>query len=167
MMKPSIEYLRQRIKVDTEKGVVTWVDATRHHKELNGLEAGCSRRSSHHNKRYWYVKIDSLALKRSHIVFLFGVGHWPVNQVDHINGNSLDDRITNLRGATSTQNAWNHKHRAKQSPTPMGVRQTKSGRYQARIACNKKQIAIGTFETAEQAFEIYQQKRKELFGDYA
>lgn len=42
-----------------------------------------------------------------------------------------------------------------------------SGRYQARIAYNKKMIHLGSFDTPEQASAIYQQKRKEYFGEYA
>jgi len=49
----------------------------------------------------------------------------------------------------------------------MGVRVTHNGKYQARIAVNKKQIAIGTFDTPDLASQAYQQKRKEFFNEYA
>lgn len=166
-MKPTLSYLKSRLRVDVNAGRVFWIDATKHHANLVGKEAGSARRSSDSDKSYWYVKVDSVALKRSHIVFLFATGEWPTLQIDHINGNSLDDRIENLRQATVTQNAWNHKRRRKRSTTPMGVRRVASGRFQARIAVEKKQIVIGTFATPDQAAEAYQQKRKEFFNDYA
>jgi len=166
-MKPSLEYLKTRISVDVEAGLVYWVDATKHHAPLNGKEAGSPRNSSHNSKHYWHVKVDSTPIKRSHLVFLFSHGRWPSLQIDHINGNSLDDRIGNLREATATQNAWNHKTRRKGAQTPMGVRVTHNGKYQARIAVNKKQIAIGTFDTPDLASQAYQQKRKEFFNEYA
>lgn len=166
-MKPSLEYLKTRINVDVEAGRVYWIDATKFHASLNGMEAGSPRTNSRHDKNYWYVKLDSKALKRSHLVFLFLNGRWPDLQIDHINGDSLDDRASNLREATATQNAWNHKTRRKRSTTPMGVRLLRSGKYQARIAVNKQQIVIGLFETPDMAAQAYQQKRKEFFNEYA
>ena len=162
--RPSLEYLRSRLAVDLASGNATWINATEHHKRLNGLPAGTLRKGA---KRYAYIKVDGLALKRSHIVFLFGTGRWPENQIDHINGDSTDDRFGNLRDVTHTQNAWNHKGRAKASPLPMGVRALASGRFHARIACNKQKFQFGPFDTAAEAQAVYQQKRKEYFGDYA
>jgi hypothetical protein len=166
-MKPSLEYLSTRISVDVDAGRAYWIDATKHHAALNGMEAGSPRSNSRHDKRYWHVKVDSNPIKRSHIVFLFAHGRWPDLQIDHINGDSLDDRISNLREATATQNAWNHKTRRKRSSTPMGVRLLRNGKYQARIAVNKQQIVIGSFDTPEMASQAYQLKRKEFFNEYA
>ncbi len=166
-MKPTLDYLKSRILVDTKSGIVTWIDATKYHKDMIGKDAGTSRKGSSNNKSYWHIKINGVAIKRSHIVFIFATGRWPDLQIDHINGNSIDDRIENLREATITQNAWNHKKRAKKSDLPMGVRKLKSGIFQARIACNKKTHVFGPFETAESASDFYKLKRKEFFNDYS
>lgn len=165
-MKFEVGYLSTRIKVDVEAGSVTWIAPSKYHANLVGKEAG-SARESRNGKLYWIIKIDGCALSRAHIVFLFANGYACPDHVDHINGNSLDDRAVNLRSATKTQNAWNHKTRAKKADLPMGVRQAQSGRFVARIACNKKKIHLGTFDTTEQAERVYQQKRKELFGEFA
>jgi hypothetical protein len=165
-MKPTLEYLMRRLAVDVAAGTAVWIDATPQHVGLNGRPAG-SARMSHNGKRYWHIKVDGKALKRSHIVFLFAHGRWPVDQIDHINGDSLDDRGANLREATPMQNAWNHQRRAKRSSCPMGVRRMESGRFQARIACNKRTVYLGTFATEHEATQAYQQQRKELFGEYA
>lgn len=165
-MRPTLEQLKARLHVDVVAGAVTWIDATKQHVGLNGKVAG-SPRANHCGKQYWHVKVNGQPIKRSHIVFLFATGRWPVLQIDHINGNSLDDRISNLREASPTQNAWNHKTRAKASTCPMGVRKLPSGRFQARIAVEKRKVCIGTFDSEIQAEQAYQQKRKELFGEYA
>lgn len=165
--KPDLRYLQTRLSVDLDRGVVTWIDATRYHARLNGSEAGSLRRCSHGFKHYVHIKVDGIALKRSHIVYLFGVGRWPVGQIDHINGDSTDDRFVNLRDVTPTQNAWNHKRRTKKSVLPMGVRALPSGRFQSRIACNKKMFTFGPFDRPDEASAVYQQKRKEFFGEYA
>lgn len=163
--RPSLAYLRTRLSVDVASGVVTWIDPSKHHRNLTGNPAGYAFGDK--GKKYWYVKVDGKPIKRSWLVFLFDTGQWPKEQLDHRNGNSLDDRRENLREATQMQNAWNHKGRRKSSALPMGVRLLPTGRYQARIACEKSFHSLGTFETVKEAAAVYQQKRKEMFGDYA
>lgn len=163
---PDIERIRSRLDVRLDSGRIFWIDATRYHAQLNGLEAGSPRTSSR-GKQYWYIKIDGKAIKRSRIVLAMATGFWPKDCVDHINGDSLDDRICNLRNATVQQNSWNHKSRRKASALPMGVRKTGSGRFQARIAFNKKQICLGVFASICAAQNAYISARKEYFGDYS
>lgn len=159
------EQLRQMLELN-EGGSLTWRNLSKHHAEKLGGEAG-SPRPHHSGKAYWHVQIHGRKFKRSHIVFCLTQGRWPSGQIDHINGDSLDDRPSNIREATLTQNAWNHKGRAKQSPLPMGVRLSKSGRYVARIAVNKHKLTLGTFDTASQAEAVYRAARREYFGEFA
>lgn len=166
MPKPTLQFLRARLTVDITTGRAYWIRPPANHRRLRGTEAG-SMRPNHSGKLYCYIKVDRVAIKRSHIVFLFAAGRWPSNQIDHRNGDSTDDRIANLREATPMQNAWNHKRRSKKERTPMGVRRLPSGRYQARIAVNHTKHTFGPFDTEHEASAVYQQKRKEFFGDYS
>lgn len=159
------EQLRWLFDLNTD-GTLTWLQPSKYHNDLIGTEAG-SPMPTHSGKAYWAVQVLGRKVKRSHIVFCLTHGRWPAQQVDHINGDSLDDRPENLREATPTQNAWNHKRRAKRSPLPMGVRQAVSGRYVARIGVNKKQITIGTFDALDAAVAAYQQARIQHFGEFA
>jgi hypothetical protein len=118
------------------------------------------------NKTYWFVKLNGRSVKRANIVFCMTHGHWPSPQIDHIDGNSLNDAPENLREATVTQNARNHKTRAKRSPVPMGVR-FQFGRFRARITVNKQQISLGAFDTPDEAANAYQAARREYFGEFA
>jgi hypothetical protein len=161
-----MSYISSRLSACLETGRLYWKDASKHHARLNGLEAG-SPRASHNGKRYWHVKLKGVAVKRAHIILALKTGVWPEQCADHINGDSLDDRAENLRHATVTQNAWNHKSRTKKSQLPMGVRQTVSGRFQARIAANKKKISVGVFPSIAEASAAYAAARKEYFGDYS
>lgn len=170
-MKRSIPLTREeilaRLDVDLETGVAVWIDATKHHRNLVGKVAGRPV-PNHNGKFYWTIRFNKRAYKRSQIVLFLKTGIWPTEMVDHRNGDSLDDRAENLRHATSTQNAWNHQKRRKKSPLPMGVRKlADSRRFQARIACNKEMHYLGTFDTPEEAHQVYLAKRKELFGEFA
>ena len=163
----SVDQILSRLDVDIESGVCRWIDATKHHKNLLGEIAGSVRRGRF-GKAYWVIKLGGIAYKRAQIVLTVSTGSWPHETVDHINGNSLDDRSVNLRHATWTQNAWNHKTRAKKSDLPMGVRMLPHSKgFQARIACNKKTHHLGVHATPELAHAAYCAKRLELFGEFA
>ncbi len=162
----TVAEITARLMVDVDTGVAYWVDATKHHRSLIGQAAGYARKGRN-DKFYWVIKINGIAYLRSQIVFTIKTGAWPVQLIDHENGNSLDDRGINLRPATVAQNAWNHKGRAKKSPLPMGVRRTKAGKYEARLQCNKVMKTVGLFDCPVAASAAYQGARKEAFGDYA
>lgn len=161
------QQILDRLEVNLETGTCLWKDATKHHARLNGTEAGTPIRN-HCGKQYWVIKINGVGYKRSHIVVALKTGRWPDETVDHVNGNSLDDRAENLRHASVMQNAWNHKKRAKPSNLPMGVRQLQpSGRFQARIRHANKCRSLGVFETVDAAQAAYIAARHELFGEFA
>lgn len=165
MSRPVLTRLRNLLIVDTTNGRMFWKHPPKQHPRLRGKEAGSP--VPNRKKVYWAIQIDGKKYKRGQLVFYLTRGRWPSPQVDHIDGNALNDRPDNLRAATQMQNAWNHKRRTKASPLPMGVRQAQSGRYVARIRVNNKRITIGTFRTVDAAALAYQFARKKHFGEFA
>lgn len=88
--------------------------------------------------------------------------------VDHINGDTLDDRRENLRLATNSQNQHNAKRRIDNSSGYKGVAFHKlSGKWSASICYQGKQKHLGLFATPEAAYEARCKKALELHGDYA
>lgn len=87
--------------------------------------------------------------------------------VDHINGNSLDNRRCNLRICTNAENQWNTGKKCTSNQPYKGVRKTKSGKYEARIRCKGKRLHLGTFTTVEEAVRVYNAKAFELHGEFA
>lgn len=87
---------------------------------------------------------------------------------DHINGNRLDNRRSNLRAVTVKQNA---QHRRPSNSTGFrGVHlQTQTGKYRARVRHGKTVHYLGCFDTPEAAAEASRLKRVELgfFGEVA
>lgn len=84
---------------------------------------------------------------------------------DHINGNTLDNRRSNLRLVTTSQNNMNQM-----------VVQGKCGfkgvhvhgvRFSAHIGINRKVVFLGTFPTAIEAALAYDAAAIEMFGEFA
>jgi transcriptional regulator len=81
--------------------------------------------------------------------------------IDHINGDTLDNRRCNLRVATPRENTANARRRPNKSGY-IGVTQTTSGKFYAAV-----QIGLGTFDSPEDAARAYDAKATELFGAFA
>ena len=86
-------------------------------------------------------------------------GRWPL-LLDHINGIGSDNRILNLREATSRQNNQNtEKHRLGKLT---GTSLRKNGKYRSRIRINKKLIHLGDYMTELEAHHTYLKALGEL-----
>lgn len=93
------------------------------------------------------------------LVYKFHHPDWDIldssmnNQIDHKNGNRLDNRIANLRCVTNQENQWNQT-RAK------GYSKRPNGKYEAQIKFNGKSINLGTYKTEEEAHQAYLKGKK-------
>lgn len=88
--------------------------------------------------------------------------------VDHINGNTLDNRRVNLRYATRSQNNANRHARSKGSSSYKGVCwRPIPRRWKAYIKKDGQQIHLGYFSTQEDAARAYNKAALRLFGEYA
>ena len=89
-------------------------------------------------------------------------------EVDHINGNGLDNRRANLRLCTGSQNSCNKGLNRSNTSGFKGVTlDKKSGRWHARIAVNGESRSLGFYGTPESAYEAYVQASKTLHGEFA
>jgi len=146
-------------------GKFFWKNPPKRHPDLLGKEAGTV--ALFNKKPYCNIQINGKKHKRSRLVFMYINGRFPYPCVDHINGDSTDDRPENLREVTVLQNAWNTKDFKRRIKLPKGVRNTAAGRFQARITYMGKQLHLGAYDTIEQAQQVYMVKRRELYGEFA
>jgi hypothetical protein len=87
--------------------------------------------------------------------------------IDHINGNTKDNTINNLRWASLCENNHNAKIRKDNTSGVKGIIfDKKSNKYHARIMINRKQKHIGCFTTLEQATIARQKVANELFKEF-
>lgn len=86
----------------------------------------------------------------------------PSMDVDHIDGNGLNNQKNNLRNCTRSQNNANRK--------PIGKYKGVSypGKYiRAKINIDRKSIHIGYYKTDKLAALAYDKKARELYGEFA
>ena len=89
-------------------------------------------------------------------------------QVDHINHDSFDNRKSNLRIVTVSQNNMNKDIRADNTSGYTGVALSKTpGKYIANIKINQKRIHLGTFSCIEDAIEARLNAEKKYFKEYS
>lgn len=88
--------------------------------------------------------------------------------VDHINGNTLDNRKSNLRVCSRNENARNKKTQSNNVSGYKGVCYRKDkGIYQARIWLNGTNRHLGFFINPEDAHNAYCVAAAEHFGEFA
>lgn len=86
--------------------------------------------------------------------------------VDHINGDTLDNRRENLRIVTRSQNEWNRDKQRNNSTGYKGVILSR-GRYIARIRVHSKLINLGSFSDKKEAALAYNGGATKYHGEFA
>jgi hypothetical protein len=123
------------------------------HLSNNGYAVSCSTKGRDSKERLMH-----------RVVMERRIGKFPL--IDHANRNTLDNRLSNLRAATSSENGGNRIERGKGNTSGFkGVHKTKSGRWQAKIGAERRYI--GNFETPEDAAAAYDQAARERYGPFA
>lgn len=87
-------------------------------------------------------------------------------QCDHINGNRIDNRKSNLRPCTQNENMMNKKAYKNNKTGYKGVN-FQNGKYHASISILGKKTHLGHFKTAEEAARKYDEAAIQKFGIFA
>lgn len=102
------------------------------------------------------------------VILGLGLRQYDSREVDHVNGNHLDNRIANLRTCSHSENMQNRRSKRNHSSKYRGVSWSKQHRkWQANAGHNGKSSYIGRFSSERQAARVAAAKRRELYGEFA
>jgi hypothetical protein len=118
--------------------------------------------------RYRAVYFDGKQRRSGRLAWFFMTGKWPPPylEVDHINGDALDDRWENLRLGTRQQQTMNTRGWSKSGYKGVAFHKA-SGRWRAHITIDGTQKSLGYYDTPEEAYAAYCKGAKEHFGEWA
>lgn len=151
------DQVRACLDYDPETGVLTWA---RSRKGCGGRAAGTLG-----SKGYISISFGDVPYRAHRLAWLHYYGEWPILALDHINRNTSDNRICNLREASETQNNANSVSR--NSLGIKGVYPLPSGSWRACIKAGGKFKHLGTFKSVEAAKEAYALAAVTAFGEFA
>jgi len=121
-----------------------------------------------HNCGYIRIHADSQRYLAHRLAWLLFHGEWPDSEVDHINGNRSDNRISNLRKATVSEQRHNMRKTHRNTSGVKGVYWDKANlKWAADICCNGVRRHVGRFLRIEDAEKELNNIRIQLHGEFA
>lgn len=165
------DIVRSLLDYDPVSGVLVW-------KSREGSDRGThSWNAKHAGKRaggsrgvYGYrgVKILGKVYMEHRVIWLFVNDEWPKIDIDHINGDSEDNRLENLRVATRTQNIQNQKCRMDNLAGLKGIQwRSDMKKYHVRITVNGIRRTVGWYVDPNEAHAAYCREAGVSFGEFA
>jgi hypothetical protein len=117
---------------------------------------------------YVRIKVDGQLFAAHRLAWLFAYGEWPDREVDHIDRDRSNNRLANLRQASSSLNKANTSLRRTNTSGFKGVKfHSQRRRWNARITVNGRQISLGMHDSREEAHQAYVAAAHEHFGQFA
>ncbi len=113
--------------------------------------------------RYLQLNAAGKRFRGHQLAWFFVYGYIP-KEIDHINGDGMDNRIENLREVTHQQNIHNHRVPPKHNTTGyLGVSYFKQmKKYSSYITLNGKKKHLGYFSNPEDAHLVYLQEKRKI-----
>jgi hypothetical protein len=174
---PSPELLNKILRYDPETGELFWKprDVSFFKEGKKSASHACNAWNSKNANKHAFTADDSHGYKHGRIfgtayqahrvVWAMSNGEWPPEFIDHINGIKNDNRITNLRLASFTDNNRNMRKSRRNKSGCVGVFLHKpTGKWIASIGCNGKSVHLGYFSEKQEA--IATRKKAEINYGY-
>lgn len=168
----SVDQLRQLLKYDPETGKLWWNErpeclfATKRawkiwNKRFSGKEAICTKSNKKGHLRGMVLWCTISAHWAAWAIYH---GAWPADQLDHVNGDTADNRIANLREVDTRENCRNQSRPKHNTSGVCGVSyRNDSGLWRAYINGQRGRVFLGSFPSRDDAIAA-RKKAEVTFG---
>lgn len=154
------EQLKKALSYNPESGEFIWIINTRNN--YIGDKAG------HLSKQgYIYIGINGKRYNASRLAWLYIYGKFPNNEIDHVNRDKSDNKITNLRDVKGIENCLNRKSGKTTNTGIPNINKRSSGKYRAYLTRYKTVIMNKTFNTIEEAEYALEEAKREYELKYS
>jgi len=143
--------LKKLLSYNPETGEFFWLE--------KGSGRNISKQAGHSFKasgelKYRFIMINGKRYLAHRLAWLYFYGEPPINMIDHINGNGLDNRINNLRDVDLSTNLRNQKKARNNTSGFTGVFYNRAiKKWYAQIHINNKTKCLGYFKYKKDAIE--------------
>jgi len=156
----TVERVRSLLAYDSERGHLYWLANRR-----GGASAG-DRFGKQCKNGYRLGKVDQKHLYEHRLIWFIVHGEWPPQTIDHVNRIRDDNRLSNLRLATYSQNNANRDQ--DRSDGRRGVTwHKKCGKWQSSIQIEGKFRHLGLFSSIEEAGAARDAAARAFYGEFA
>lgn len=157
--------LKNLFSYDPETGIFIRLVTTSPNAQM-GNEAGCIVKSR--NTFYKKIVINGPVYFAHRLAWLYMTGSFPQKELDHIDGDGLNNKFNNLREATRSQNGANSGTRKNNKLGVKGVYHDKiNGGYVAQIGFKNQLFYLGYFKNLEAAKKAYDEAAVKFFAEFA
>ena len=160
--KLTAERARELLDYDPETGVLRWKESKPHSKRKAGDIAGGVLHKDC-GKSYGQIRIDRHMYKTHRVIWLIVYGVW-AEEIDHEDGNGLNNKLANLKCVSRIENQRNKRLSYKNKYGCPGIYEVAGRKKKFRVQINdgSRQLLIGAYYTIEEAIAA----RKQAEIDY-
>lgn len=156
----SYDRLLEVLQYDFDVGIFIWKIKISN-RTIIGSEAGNIDISTGYRR----IQIDGKRYQAHRLAWFYITKEWPHTTLDHIDNNKNNNTICNLRLCTETDNQHN-KPSYNNTTGFKGVSKHIGGKFVASFSHNRYTYYCGIYMSAEEAFERYKIKAKEIMGEF-
>lgn len=159
------EKLKELLHYDPDTGWFTWRVEVQCYG--GGRKPG-DRAGSQNAAGYRHIGLKGKPPYKEHrLAWLYAYGVWPPTEIDHANRDPSDNRLTNLRLASRSQNSANMVKPVGASGHKGVYKNKGTQRWFAQISVDCKSKYLGSFDSPEEAYTAYVAAAREHYGEFA